>query len=410
MNDSEKQRNAYIVLCAGIFFNLTICVLYVWSLLRVMLTAPVAEGGWGWTSGQAGLPYTLIIVFFATGVLIGGRIQDKVGPRWVATAGGACVGLGLILSGLIGNNATGIALCFGVITGMGMGLGYGSVLPAALKWFHPGRKGFVSGMILGGFGLASLHYAPTTNALLNNFGISNTFLYLGIAVALISVPISQLVKNPPADYVPPEAKNVKQSSPASRAPVDFTWNEMLRTKRFYLMFIIFVLSASIGLMMIGNIANIAGLQAGVTNAAFLIGYVAIMNTLGRIVGGITSDKIGRENTLLIAIILQMINMIAFVHYQNMAMLVIGFTLVGACFGIFLAVFPALTGDQFGLKNYGINYGIMYLAYGVGGVVAPVIADYLDFKTTYLICAGLMVATIFLNFLLKRDIASLAKQS
>jgi len=404
------QKSAFTVLIAGISFNLTIQVLYVWSMLKDKMIDPVDLGGWGWTSPEAGLPYTLAIIFFAVGVLIGGRVQDKIGPRWVATVGGIMVGLGLVFSGLIGDSPAGVAVGYGVITGLGIGFGYGSVLPACLKWFHPGKKGLIGGLVLGGFGLASVHYAFISSALLENFDIQNTMLYIGIAVSVISTITAQFVKNPPVDYAPPLPENAKQSTVVRKAAVDFEWKEMLKTKRFYIMFVLFLFSASMGLMIIGNLSKIADIQAGVANAAFLISLVAVMNAVGRIIGGLLSDKIGRTNTLFVAIVLQMLNMVGFIYYQNIIVLTFGFILVGLCFGTFLAVFPALTGDQFGLKNYGVNYGIVYLAYGLAGVAAPLIADFIyasygNFNTAYIICAIIMVFMIGINFLLKRDIQS-----
>ena len=410
MKSQGTQKSAFTVLIAGISFNLTIQVLYVWSMLKDKMIDPVDLGGWGWTSPEAGLPYTLAIIFFAVGVLIGGRVQDKIGPRWVATVGGIMVGLGLVFSGLIGDSPAGVAVGYGVITGLGIGFGYGSVLPACLKWFHPGKKGLIGGLVLGGFGLASVHYAFISSALLENFDIQNTMLYIGIAVSVISTITAQFVKNPPVDYAPPLPENAKQSTVVRKAAVDFEWKEMLKTKRFYIMFVLFLFSASMGLMIIGNLSKIADIQAGVANAAFLISLVAVMNAVGRIIGGLLSDKIGRTNTLFVAIVLQMLNMVGFIYYQNIIVLTFGFILVGLCFGTFLAVFPALTGDQFGLKNYGVNYGIVYLAYGLAGVAAPLIADFIyasygNFNTAYIICAIIMVFMIGINFLLKRDIQS-----
>jgi len=409
VKNNGTQKNALTVLIAGITFNLTIQVLYVWSLLKGVMIAPASQGGWGWESPEAGLPYTLAIIFFAVGVLIGGRVQDKIGPRWVATVGGAMVGLGMVISGLVGDNPIGIAIGYGVVTGLGIGFGYGSILPACLKWFHPGKKGLIGGLVLGGFGLASVHYAFITEAMLNTFDIQRTLLFIGIAVTVLSVIVAQFVRNPPPDYVPRSPDESKPSAVARKVTVDYEWREMLRTKRFYLMFVLFLFSASMGLMIIGNLTRIAGLQAGVTSAAFLISLVAVMNALGRIIGGFLSDKIGRTNTLLIAIVLQMLNMVGFIYYQNIIVLTFGFILVGLCFGTFLAVFPALTGDQYGLKNYGVNYGIVYLAYGLAGVAAPLIADFIyasygNFNIAYIICAIIMVFMVGINFLLKRDIS------
>jgi len=408
----ETQKNARIVLAASIFFNLTIQILYVWSLLQREMMTPLSEGGWGWTSQQASLPYTITIIMFSVGVLIGGRIQDKIGPRWVATAGGAMVGIGMVISGLVGDSLVGISIGYGVVTGLGIGFGYGSVLPASLKWFHAGKKGLIGGLVLAGFGLASVHYAFITSGLLERLDIERTMLYIGIAVIVLSVIIAQFVKNPSPGFVPVAPKKVKQAV-AKKVAVDFEWNEMLKTGRFYMIFVLFVFTATMGLMFIGNMATIANIQAGVADAAILISVVAVMNALGRVIGGQLSDRIGRNNTLSIIIVLQMLNMVGFIFYNNVFLITFGFIMVGLCFGGFLALFPALTADQYGLKNYGLNYGIVYLAFGVAGVAAPVIAAYFydihgNFNTTYIICAVITACMLALNFFLKRDITKVEK--
>jgi MFS family permease len=415
MQDHEKQKKANVVLIAGIFFNLAIGVLYAWSVLKAKMTAPLAQGGFEWTSTQAGLPYTIAIVCFALGLLIGGKIQDKIGPRWVVTAGGILVGLGMILSGIVGNNPVGVAVCFGGITGFGIGFGYGCVSPPALKWFHPSKKGLVSGLIVGGFGLAAVYFAPLTNWLLANFGIEKTMMFLGAGILVAGTIIAQFIKNPPPGYVPPAAGNIEQAA-ASSVPVDYTTKEMLATKRFYLMFVMFLLSASIGLMVIGNITKIASTQVHITETgllAMLVSFLAITNTFGRVLGGIMSDKIGRVNALFVVSVLQLLNMIGFMYYQSLPMLAVGIILIGFCYGTLLSVFPALTADQYGLKNYGGNYGILYLSWGLSGVLAPLMSDYIydttgKFIIAYMICAGMLAVVIVATYLLKRDIDSLAK--
>ena len=139
--------------------------------------------------------------------------------------------------------------------------------------------------------------------------------------------------------------------------------------------------------------------------------MAVTNAGGRVFGGMMSDKLGRINALYIAFFLQMLNMVGFLFYQSSAALVIGIIGVGFCYGTLLSVFPALTADQYGLKNYGVNYGILYLAWGLSGVVAPVLADYFfdiygTFNAAYIICAIMMAAMVFGNYLLQKDIAAL----
>ena len=407
------QKKAWIVLIAGILFNLSVGMLYTWSIIRSELMIPVAEGGWGWTSAQAGRPFTVAIAFFAIGLLIGGRIQDKIGPRWIVTLGGFMVGLGGIVSSLFGNSPVGITFGFGIISGLGIGLGYGCVTPPALKWFHPSRKGMVSGLIVGGFGFGAVYYGPITSWLLNNHGIENTFLFFGIAIITLSVPIAQFVKNPPEDYVPEAPKKQKESKKATPT-VDYFWREMVKTPRFYMMFVLFMIVSSVGLMIIGSITRIATQQAGITDAAvlaFFVSFMAITNMIGRITGGLISDKIGQINTLFLIIIIQIVNIIGFVFYNSFPLMIVGIIGTGMCFGALLSVFPALTAEQFGLKNYGANYGIVYLAWGLSGIVAPMLADYIydttgSFTVAYFICAGMMIAMLALNFMLKKDIQKL----
>lgn len=407
MEKSSSGKKANFILFAGILFNLAIGVLYSWSVVKSRLTAPIAEGGFEWTSSQAGMPYTIAIVFFAFGVLLGGRIQDKIGPRKVVTVGGILVGAGLMLSSVVGNSVLGISLTYGVLTGLGIGLGYGCVSPCALKWFHPSKKGMVSGLIVGGFGLAAVYLAPVTESLLNNFGISQTFLILGGATTVISVILAQFINNPKSGYVPEIPKNFVPN-PGSAGMVDVEWKAMLKTKEFYILFIMFALSSSVGLMIIGNISKIAKIQDpanAVAYAALLVSLLAVFNTGGRVIGGILSDKIGRVNTLLVVFAIQGINMVLFSLFNSFALLVLGALLVGFAYGTLLSVFPSMTADLYGLKNYGTNYGIMYLAWGLSGVIAPVMADYVydlkeSFSLAYLICAGILVLCLVLGFTLK----------
>jgi len=350
---SDLQNRAKIVLGAGVLFNLSIGMLYTWSIIRGWMMESVHAGGWGWTSAQAGRPFTFAVLFFALGVLIGGRIQDKIGPRKVVTVGGFLVGLGMVISGLAGNSPMGVAVGFGIVTGLGIGLGYGCVTPPALKWFHPSKKGMVSGLIVGGFGFGAVYFGPLASALLNNFGIERTFIFMGIGVTILSVIIAQFVTNPPAGYVPEAPKHMKASAAKSSAGKDYTWREMVKTPRFYMMFAMFIITSSVGLMVIGNVTRIATVQMGISDAAtlaFLVSFMAITNMAGRIIGGFMSDKIGRINMLYVIFAIQLANMFGFFFYTNFPALIVGIIGIGFCFGALLSVFPALTAEQYGLKK------------------------------------------------------------
>ena len=407
INKEATQKKPAGMLIAGVIYMVSIGVLYAWTVIR-----RVIEAEWDWTSTQSGLPFTLVLICFATGSLIGGRLQVKIPARLVGTIGGAMVGTGLVLSGLAGDSRMMVALCFGVVTGLGIGLGYSSFLPTLLKWYHPSRKGFVSGWIIGGFGLTALYLAPLASVLIENFGVQAAFIVLGIFTMAVSIPLAQCIKDPPEGYIPAEPANKAKTKSALPPHVDKTWKEMLATGKFYMLFIMFLCSLSIGQMVVGNIAGIVSLQAGVSDAALLAGlvsFMAISNTGGRIIGGIISDKIGWANTLIIVFVLHLINMSGFGFYNNLPTLIVGITLAGFCFGTTLSVFPVITVDQFGLRNYSSNYGIMYMAFGFAGIAAPVIASYFldlsgNYNTVYIICAVGMGAMILTNLLVRRIIA------
>lgn len=403
MNERDLQKKASRLLIAGVVYMVSIGVLYVWSVIR-----RVIEAEWGWTATQSGLPFSLVIICFATGSLIGGRLQTKVSARLVGTIGGILVGLGFILSGLVGDSPTMIALFFGVVSGIGIGFGYSSYLPTVLRWYHPSRKGFVSGWIIGGFGATSLYLAPFASTMIDNFGVQITFVTIGIITMAISTFLAQFIKNPPEGYTPPEPANIKLKA-ASKLPQDRTWKQMMSTKQFYMLFFMFLCSVSIGQMVIGNITGIASLQANITDAIILAGlvsFIAVVNVSGRILAGIISDRIGWANTLLMVFLLHFVNMIAFRFYTNLPLLITGIALAGFCFGATLSVYPAITVDRFGMKNYSSNYGIMYMAFGFAGIAAPLIASYFldlsgNYNTVYMVCAAGMVAMVLINLLVRR---------
>ncbi|WP_246616490.1 L-lactate MFS transporter [Thaumasiovibrio subtropicus] len=393
-----KFDKAMRILVAGIIVNLCMGILYAWSVMKKALVID-----YGWSNADASLPYTTAIVVFALSLLVAGVLQDRVGPRRVLQVGTVLTGLGMLLSGL-SDSVMLLTITFGVVTGTGIGFGYACLSPSAMKWFHPSKKGLVNGLIAGGFGLASLYLAPITSWLIEDYSISTAFIVLGAGVLLIAVPAASTIINPPADYTPEAPKN--QTAAAANKPVaNATWRQMLKTPQFYMMWVMFAFSSAAGLMVIGNITSIAGIQAQIEEAAYLVGILAIFNTGGRVVMGILSDKIGGIRTLLIAFALQGLNMVLFATYDSSIMMMVGAALAGVGYGTLLAVFPSLTTDFYGLKNYGTNFGVLYTAWGISGVIGPIIAAIVvdttgNFNMAYSISAAMMAVCVVLALVIK----------
>ncbi len=361
------MNRAVKILLAGVCINLCMGVLYAWSVLSKAL---VSE--WGWSNASASMPYTVGIVTFAAAVLCSGVLQDRMGPRKMVILGTSLVGLGMIASSFV-SNPVGLVMTFGVLVGTGIGFAYACLSPSAMKWFHPSKKGMVNGLIAGGFGMAPLYLAPTTSALIASVGISSAFLYLGIAVLLVAVPLSFTIVNPPAGYTPAQPRGLKESGKTASAVADFNWRQMLKTRQFYYLWIMFAFASSAGLMLIGNITTIASVQGGIANAAYLVSILALFNTCGRVLMGMLSDKIGRIQTLLLVFVLQGVNMMIFPMLSTDMGFIFGAMLAGIGYGALLSVFPSITADYYGLKNYGSNFGVLYSAWGVSGFIGPVVA-------------------------------------
>lgn len=401
----NKTSKAVGILIAGTSINLSIGFLYAWSVFKKAMVLPIESGGWGWTHTEANAAYTVAIVIWAVALLIGGVIQDRIGPKRVIQMGVFLVGVGLIASSFFHTPAI-LIFNVGVIVATGIGFVYGCITPMAMKWFHSTRKGLVSGITVGGFGIAAVFLAPLASALINAFGIAHTFLIFGIGILVIAQPLSFIVDNPPAGYTPPlpTIKPGKKLRPTHEV-FNYTWKQILKTPPFYIIWTMFVLSSSAGVMMIGHLASIATTQAGIANSAIIVSLLAISNASGRVGGGMLSDRIGRLNTMLLVFTTQLINMSCFIFYTTPLLIVIGTIVAGFSYGSLMSTFPSMTSDRWGMKNYGANYGVLYTAWGVSGVLGPLIAGWAidttgTYASAYTISAVLLGVAIALGIILR----------
>jgi OFA family oxalate/formate antiporter-like MFS transporter len=375
--------------------------LYSWGVIKKALVED-----WGWSNTEAALPYTVCVAILAFVTIFGGRLQDKYGPKIIALTGGILFGAGLLLSAFA-KNPTIMVLTFGVISGLGMGFGYAAATPCAIKWFEPRKKGLIAGIVVAGIGLSAIYIAPLTNYLLKTSGIEYTFMFLGILALVALIIFSLLLKNPPEGYVPVTKKN----RPVVAHGQDYTWQQMIKTRPFFLLWLTYLLSATAGLMLIGHIASIAYVQAGWQAGFILVVVLAIFNTSGRILGGFLSDTMGRTNALLMVFVIQALNMFAFSFLNSIPLLIVGTAVAGLSYGALFSLFPATTADFFGIKNLGVNYGLIFTGWGIAGIVGPILGGQVaDLTGTYnasYVVAGIM---LLLGALLVKFIKEPAKRS
>jgi OFA family oxalate/formate antiporter-like MFS transporter len=366
------NRRGWMVTLAGMGLNLALGILYAWSVFSKQLAEPIARGGFGWTKTQATLPYTIAIACFAAMMVPAGRLQDRLGPRLVASIGGVLTGLGLIVASFASPaNILPAVLGFGLLAGTGFGLGYAAATPAAVKWFPPEKKGLITGLVVAGFGIAPVYIAPLSKHLLATYGLSASFRVLGVAFLVVATGFSQLIRNPAPGSAAPKAA----TAGAGRGGGDLGWRDVIRTPAFWMLWIQYACAATAGLMIIGHMAKIVAVQSANT---IQIGFVfvallAAFNAGGRVIAGVISDYIGRAVTIALVCVTQALVMFFFSGFSTVPGFILGAAVVGFSYGACLSLFPATAADYWGTKNMGLNYGILFTAWGVGGVVGPTLA-------------------------------------
>ena len=397
----SPQHIGWRVALAGLGINLALGVLYTWSMFKGAI-----EKDFGWKGSQLNDPYALCCLVFAFAMILAGRCQDKFGPRITATIGGIMVAAGF---GLISttNSYTVWVLGFGVLAGAGIGFAYSSATPPALKWFPPSKTGLIAGIVVAGFGLAPVYLAPASDFLLRHFGLLKSMLIFGSAFAVIVCGLAQFLVNPPAGYS--AALNGTSSTATTAGNTDLAPSQILRTASFWLLWVLYFMGAGAGLMVISSISGMAKKTMG--EAAFIaVAVMAIGNAAGRIVAGLLSDRIGRRWTLMLVLLLQAGLMFLAIPVTASAggakfLIVLLATFIGFNYGANLSLFPSLTKDLWGLKNFGMNYGCLFTAWGIGGFALSRLQQMLkassgNFDSSFLTAGILLVVGAALTLLVK----------
>jgi len=360
-----SKNHGWLVAFSGLGINLALGVLYTWSMFKESIGKE-----FGWKGSQLNDPYALCCLVFAFAMILAGRCQDKFGPRMTASIGGLLVGAGMVLISTSNSYAIWL-LGFGVLVGLGIGFGYSSATPPALKWFPPAKTGLVAGIVVAGFGLAPVYLAPTSQYVLAHFGLQKSMLIFGVAFTVIVCGLAQWLKNPPQGFVAAAKSSSNVAKPVSR---DVTAGQILRSPMFYLLWVIYAIGAGAGLMVIGSVSGMAKKSMG-TQAFIAVAVMAIGNAGGRVIAGVLSDKIGRRWTLMLVLLIQAALMFIAIPVtaskETLPLVIVMLaTFIGFNYGANLTLFPSFAKDFWGLKNFGVNYGVLFTAWGVGGLVFP----------------------------------------
>ncbi len=386
MSNEEPVFNRYLVVIGAIIVQLCLGAIYAWSAFKAALVKLPADGGiYNWLDTSGALPFSAGLFFFALVMVLAGRLQDRMGPMKIAAIGGILLGAGYILASFVdilfaGNEPLGtlwLVITYGAIGGAGIGFAYVCPIAALVKWF-PDIKGLITGIAVAGFGAGAIIFFYVEEALiqLSANSVSLAFLVLGITYFILVLLGSFLLRNPPEGWIPSGYTSPPKPAVTSDKE-DYEWQEMLRKPQFYLLWLMFAIAAAAGLMTIGNIATFTRTAADfaqVVNATWLVmTSYSIFNAAGRIIWGAVSEKLGRIITMIVMFAILGITMIVFGLQSSVFMMLIGASIIGFCFGGNFALFPSTTADYFGTKNLGLNYALVFTAYGFAGIFGPILS-------------------------------------
>jgi MFS transporter, OFA family, oxalate/formate antiporter len=364
---NQGLPNRWLLAGGGVLMQLALGAVYAWSVFKIPLSK-----AFGWSGTDVTWAFSLAILALGFAAFVGGLWMRKVGPRVVGITAGICYGLGVGLSSLASGNIWILWLSYGVLGGIGLGLGYIVPLATLVRWF-PDRRGFITGLAVAGFGGGALITAPVAQQLITSFGPLSTLAILGVAYFVMVVLGSSIMRNPPEGWRPegwqPSAKQQEQLDAR-----DYTLKEALSTWQWYVLWAMLFLNVTAGISIISQASPMAQEISGVnaTIAAGMVGLISIANGIGRLLWAWFSDAVGRRNVFLIMFLLQAA--LFFVlpsQHEFTALATICFVVI-SCYGGGFGTMPAFAADFFGPKWVGSIYGLMLTAWGFAGVFGPLL--------------------------------------
>jgi MFS transporter, OFA family, oxalate/formate antiporter len=356
---------------AAVLVQLALGAVYAWSVFNKPLQAE-----FGWSKSQVVIPFETAIGTIFIGSLVGGRIQDRVGPRPVALAGVGLYSVGIMLASLTNtkDQLWVLVLTYGVMGGIGLGLAYITPIAMLVKWF-PDKRGLITGIAVGGFGFGAVITSPVATAMLRNTSDkTSVFLPLGIAYLVAGVIGASIFRNPPAGYVVPgydPAAGARRNVATTRA---YTLREALRIPQWYMLTAILCLNTLCGIAFISQASDAAQNIGKVTVpvAGTFVGVMGLFNGAGRIGWAALSDRIGRMRAFIGMLVVQGVSFLILPHTVFAIFAILG-ALIYLSYGGGFGTMPATAADFFGTPNAGAIYGLMIIAWSIGGVVGPLIA-------------------------------------
>ncbi|HXW55530.1 MAG TPA: OFA family MFS transporter [Candidatus Cybelea sp.] len=398
----EHLPNRWGIAVAAVIMQICLGAVYAWSVfVKPLVTTE------HWTLTQVSLSFTINVFFIGVGTVIGGLWMTRVGPRRVATVGGIVYGLGYTLSSYATahHSLLLLYLCYGVLAGTGGGMGYICPVATVAKWF-PDKRGVMTGLAVTGYGAGALLMGPLAAREIVSSSVATTFLIFGVAYFVGVVATAQFYANPPAGWKPAGWAPTTAVAKAA-GTYQYTVQEAMGTWQIWALWLMLFLNVSAGIMIISQASPIAQQQVHMTAIAAgkMVGLLGIFNAAGRFLWAWVSDYVGRARVYFLLYLIQAAIFFYLPRIDTQGALFAAFAAIYLCYGGGFGVMPSFTADYFGARFMGGIYGWILLAWGVGGVVSPLMIAHVrqstgTYSSAIQVIAGVMVVSLLLPLIVR----------
>lgn len=410
------KKNRWLIALSAIAIHLSIGSVYAYSVLKNPIVNLI-----GWSDKTVTVAFTLAIALLGTSAALFGRSVEHWGPRKSATIAAILFGAGQLITGisLATESLILFYLGYGIIGGMGLGLGYISPVSTLVKWF-PDRRGLATGMAVMGFGAGSLIAAPVITGLIKTVGLPNTFYILAVIYFVLMISGALYIVKPPENWVPftEPNKNQKNKTPKNKkiqnSLQQLNAKEAIRTKRFWLLWIMMFINISNGIMLISVASPFAQSKVGLTAtaAASMVGIMGLFNGGGRIGWSSFSDYLGRSNVFLMFFSVQFVLMLTLPNVTNALLLQLFIFIIISMYGGSFALLPAFISDLFGTLQLGAIHGLLLTSWSCAGIFGPLLVAFINdttgsYRVAFYIFAGLLAIAFMVSILMKLNIRTLS---
>lgn len=406
MSKISKLPNRWLLATCAVGIHISIGSVYAYSVWKLPIEAATP-----WTGSQFALAFSLAILFLGLSAGFLGKWIDRLGPRRSALLAALLFAGGLIGAGqaIAYQQLTAFYLTYGLLGGIGLGIGYVAPVSMLVRWF-PDRRGLATGLATMGFGFGALLAGPLIVSLVQFCSVPTAFLLLGTGYASLMLLSSIPLCNPPPDWA------ARFPAPAGAPPADApapAARDALRHPAFSCLWILFFINICCGIALIAIASAMAQEQAGLSPkaAAGMVGLMGLFNGFGRIGWSAASDRIGRGRVWLLFFLLQIAAFLLLPHLRHPLAFQAAVFLILTCYGGGFATAPAFLGDLFGTKHLSSLYGVLLTAWSAAGLVGPLLITYLrdsrgDYQAIPLVFASALALGLLLQGLLSRSAAKL----